>query len=148
MDWDKILLVLILDLILTVFGYLLVPTIYCLRKKPLSAKKIKKIIIINAICVWLVFQIIRSAAGESGASAAVFLWSWVGHIMMKKHLLVEEESDPLKDDSTSEGVTNINAEQVRFCRKCGNPLNSGDKFCRKCGTEIIILEEISEDAEK
>lgn len=27
-------------------------------------------------------------------------------------------------------------QQVRFCRKCGNPLKAGAIFCNKCGTKI------------
>ena len=110
--------ILILDLALTVFGYLLVPTIYCLRKKPLTAKKIKKIIILNAICVWLVFQIIRLAAGgDARVSAAVWLWSIVGHFMMKKRLLIKEEPEldtnitPAEDTTPSISIQSCNDEE-------------------------------------
>ena len=30
-----------------------------------------------------------------------------------------------------------NADQVRFCRKCGEKLIDNSQFCRKCGTEVI-----------
>lgn len=29
--------------------------------------------------------------------------------------------------------------EVKFCRKCGNPIQSGNKFCYKCGEEVIYL---------
>ena len=152
---NEFFLVLILDIALTAFGYLLVPTIYCLRKKPLTAKKIKRIIILNAICVCLIFLIIRLAAGgDASASVAVWLWSWVGHVMMKKHLLIEEKPeldaditpDEVKEDSIdnlkpnndnenkeesiAEITTTISEETVTVNKtpsKC---------FCRKCGNEI------------
>ena len=104
---NEFFLILILDIALTAVGYLFVPTIYCLRKKPLTAKKIKKIIIINAIIVWLAFQItIISLDGTSNASAAVFLWSWVGHSMMKKHLLINEDSKLNTNITSTEDDTN------------------------------------------
>lgn len=31
----------------------------------------------------------------------------------------------------------VTADQVRFCRKCGEKLIDNSKFCRKCGTEIV-----------
>lgn len=36
---------------------------------------------------------------------------------------------------------NINIDQIRFCRKCGEKLIDGSRFCRKCGTEIIEMHE-------
>lgn len=99
MDWDTIILTIFVDLIITVFAYLLVPVIYCLRKKPLTEKQIKKIIIINAIGVWLIFQIIYSAFDGTRTSAAVFLWSWVGYKIMMKNLLIAQNTN---DPSTTE----------------------------------------------
>lgn len=33
-----------------------------------------------------------------------------------------------------------NADQVRFCRKCGEKLLNNSQFCRKCGTEVKVEE--------
>ena len=98
MEWDKIIIALIIDMIVTVVGYLLVPVIFCLCKKRMTNKKILKVIIINAICVWLIFQIIRIASGDSGTSGAVFIWSGIGYAIMRKNLLVEETTKEPVDD--------------------------------------------------
>ena len=86
MNWGEIIKTLFLDLIITVFGYLLVPIIFCIRDYPLYEREIKKIITINAVCVCIVFTIIQSCLGNVRPSGAVFLWSWVGYIIMKKRL--------------------------------------------------------------
>lgn len=33
----------------------------------------------------------------------------------------------------------VYANQVRFCRKCGEKLIDNSQFCRKCGTEIVEM---------
>lgn len=88
MDWGEIILTLVLDLILTVFVYLLVPVIFCIRKKPMTQKQIKTVVIINGICVCLLCGII---AGK--VTGAVFLWSWVAKKIMEKRLLVDDKND-------------------------------------------------------
>ena len=92
MDFGAIVFSLLLDLVFTAFLYLLVPVIFCLNKKPLKKSTIKKIIIINAVCIWLAFQIINMALGVTETSAAVFLWSWVGYTIMKKCLAIDEDT--------------------------------------------------------
>ena len=82
---------LIISLIITAAAYLIVPTIFIAINRPYSLSTIKKIVIINGACVWLIFQIIRTNAGVTGTSAAVFLWSSVAYWMMKKILLRERE---------------------------------------------------------
>lgn len=83
----------ILGAIITAIAYLIVPTIFCIIsygiKRTYSLKTIKKIVIINSLLVFLIFQIIRINAGESGISGAVVLWSWVAYCMMKKFLSEE-----------------------------------------------------------
>ena len=122
MDWGAIILTLIMDFIFTVFFYLLVPVIFCIRNKPMSKKQINRVIWINAAIIWFVFRIIAIAVdGESGTGAAVFLWSWVGKKIMERVLLIKDEADKTKkveqnNDSkgkelttstTPEGVTHI-----------------------------------------
>ena len=34
---------------------------------------------------------------------------------------------------------NVKADQIRFCRKCGEKLIDGSRFCRKCGTEVVEM---------
>ena len=89
MVWVEI----ILDLILTVFCYLLVPVIFCIRHKPMTKKQINRVIWINGAILWLLFRIISIAInGEPGTGASVFLWSWVGKKIMERVLLKDEEN--------------------------------------------------------
>ena len=110
MDWEEILLTLLFDLIITVFFYLLVPVIFCLRRKSLTKKQIRTIVIVNGAVVWLIFQILTlELTGEAGTGAAVFLWSFVVNWLLKKYCLIEEdeeEPDDLDytDESTAEEI--------------------------------------------
>lgn len=114
MDWG----ILILDIIVTVFLYLLVPIICCIRHKPMTKKQIRRIIIANAIVVWLFFRILISAlGGEPTSSAAVFLWSWVGHMIMKRVLLRDTESE----------------EFTYVCQFCGHQQKVDFEICPRCG---------------
>ena len=130
MDWG----ILILDLILTVFGYLLVPVIFCIRNKPMSKKQINKIVYINGAVVWLIFALITG-----NPTSAVILWSWVGKKIMERTLLKEEQVDNVSYHSDS----NVNQggfepkSQILFCRKCGNKLLEDSQFCNKCGTKVF-----------
>lgn len=103
MDWGEILLSLLFNLIISVFFYLLVPVIFCLRKKSLTIKQIRKIVIINGIVVWLIFQILTlELTGEMGTGAAVFLWSAVANGLLKKHCLIEDEDEETGEETIVE----------------------------------------------
>ena len=52
-----------LNLFVTTIAYLIVPTIFCFCRKKFTLSKIKLIVIVNGICVWLIFMIIRINAG-------------------------------------------------------------------------------------
>ena len=112
MDWEAIIFSLLCSLVFTVFLYLLVPVIYCFRNKPLPKAKIKKIIIINAICVWFVFQIIRFSLGETGTSAAVFLWSWVGYKIMIKRLAIENDTSKQQQGNAQPTTTQASSDKA------------------------------------
>lgn len=73
-----------LDLFITAIAYLIVPTIFCICRKKLTLPKIKIVVIINGICIWLLFAIISINAGQNGTSGAVFLWSAIAYFLMKK----------------------------------------------------------------
>ncbi len=104
MNWSEIILSLIINLAVTAFGYLLVPVLYCIKGDSLTPKQIKKIIIINAACVWILCWFIQYYyTGEAKASGAVFLWSWVGFIIMKKRLCescIQNNSHQTKTEPT------------------------------------------------
>ncbi len=158
MDWG----VIILDLILTVFFYLFVPVVFCIRNKPMTEKQIKKVIIINAISVWILIVVIISASGgEPQASGAVFLWSWVGKKIMERVLLREEndnvvvkekkETKEVPKQSMHEGVTHICYSDPNDISEKKSGLTYGNdialqqnttssvkiSYCRKCGNKLI-----------
>lgn len=118
MNWGEIIVTLILDLILTVFFYLLVPVIFCIRKKSMTKKQIKKVVIINGVCVCLFFGIL---AGR--VTAAVFLWSWVAKKIMERVLLVDDERDGLREDPN----------RLYECKSCGYRNHDYFENCPKCG---------------
>lgn len=118
MNWGEIILSLFLDLILTVFFYLFVPVVFCIRKKPMTQKQIKKVIIINGVCVCLLCGII---AGR--VTAAVFLWSWVGKKIMERVLLVDDERDGLREDPN----------RLYECKSCGYRNHDYFDTCPECG---------------
>lgn len=75
------------SLILTAFVYLFVPVILLvapITDRTWSLSTIKKIVIINGVCCWLLIAIVSIETGGNGAGAAVFLWSWVAYKMLKK----------------------------------------------------------------
>lgn len=43
--------------------------------------------------------------------------------LQRKEAVTKDDDEPIE-------------QQVRFCRKCGNPLKAGAIFCNKCGTKI------------
>lgn len=166
MDWGAIILTLVLDLILTVFFYLLVPVILCIRKKPMTQKQIKKVVIINGICVCILFVFIRLAnGGDLKMTPAVFLWSWVAKKIMEKRLLVDDATGVLNEaehvdethTTTEQSVSDSNIPQtiepkmsvedtqsvdinneMLFCRKCGNKLTEDSLYCYKCGANVLV----------
>lgn len=87
----EFLLYILTELFLTAFFYLLIPVIItiCYRNKKLSQKKIKRIAIINGICVWLVIMVIRIESGDESTNFSIFLWSWLSYLLMK-HFCLED----------------------------------------------------------
>ncbi|MBP3554235.1 MAG: transporter substrate-binding domain-containing protein [Clostridia bacterium] len=85
----------ILDMAITMIAYLSVPVILCLMNKKFELSKIKKIISINSVVVWLIFTIIRIELGGESISGAVFLWSTVAYFLMKKRCLLVNKTEYL-----------------------------------------------------
>lgn len=102
---------LIFNLFITAAAYLIVPIIICIigykKLRLFSLSTIKKIVIINGVCVWLIFQIIRVNQGITGASAAVILWSGIAYAIMKKFLTIGPSSkkpgEPLQIGNKNKG---------------------------------------------
>lgn len=116
----------IFNAIITAVAYLIVPVIFCVigleTKRKYSLSTIRKIVIVNGACVWLLFRIILISTGETGSGAAVFLWSGVAYWMMKKFCLEkeiknEEPVKPKEDNYNKEPVNpflNIDKKEKRY----------------------------------
>ena len=98
----ELILSLIFSTIKTAIAYLIVPTILCIvgynTKRSYSLKTIQKIMIINGVCLWIIFYAIQyNISGETNPSvSAAIIWSCVAYWMMKKFLLeksVKSEND-------------------------------------------------------
>ena len=61
MNWENFAISIVFDLLLTVFAYLLVPTIVAFSGKKYEAKQIKRISIVNCVIVWILFRILQLA---------------------------------------------------------------------------------------
>ena len=97
-------LYLLLNLVLTAFLYLLAPVIIilCYKDKKLNKKQIKRITIINGIVIWLLCMVVRVEKGIDGTSSAVFLWSWVAYILMKRFCLGERKTITIDNEDNAE----------------------------------------------
>ena len=86
-----------LNLFITAFAYLFVPTVLCICRAKMTLSRIKLIVGINGICFWLMFMIIRLSAGIEGTSYAVVLWSSIAYLLMKKYCLKDSnDNKPVK----------------------------------------------------
>ena len=96
MDLGSLLVLFSMDLVITVFAYLLVPVILALSKRKYEKKKITRISIINCAVVWILFRILQIALGEEPSiGVAVFLWGAVGYSIMKKSCLITNTQSPI-----------------------------------------------------
>lgn len=101
----------LLDLLITSFGYLALPIFFCIKKKKFTKEKIKKITIINSVCVCLLFIIIRIALGGEGASGAVFIWSIVGYKIMMNYILRNDEEECCEPKTEENDISDNEAIQ-------------------------------------
>lgn len=138
MDWGMLLASVGLSLVLTVFGYLLVPTILALTGKKYEAKKLKRINIINCVVVWLLFRILQISLGDDPSSgAAVFLWGAVGHWILKKYCLKEAQPAPQPKPQPVRTTTPAYSQPVKYCSYCGQAINPVTKKCNGCGKQYF-----------
>ena len=111
-----------LTLFLTICAYLFVPTIFCICRKKFALSKIKLIVILNGICVWLVFRIMFIDVGSNINSAAVFIWSTVAYWLMKKYCLkTSDDGEPTKKFVITQvkktNIENIQTQKPKKKRK-------------------------------
>lgn len=82
----SVLFAIILGLIMTAAAYIFVPVIIALTRKKFTKKAIKKIVLLNGICVFAIFTFLNNAAGTNttGNLTAACLWSGVVQCMLYK----------------------------------------------------------------
>lgn len=123
-------LAIFLNLLITAVAYLILPIVLCIIGKPITLSQIKKVVIVNGICVWLIFTIIRIESGIDGTSAAVLLWSSVAYWLMKKYCLKKEETkQETKQETKHEqkySVTPIQTEKMSLSNIGEVPKQYGD----------------------
>lgn len=98
---------LLVSFFITAIAYLLVPIIILISGKKLTLPQIKKTIIINGICVWLIFMIIRIESGIDGTSFAVLLWSAVGYSILKRKCSVEGDGSKIYEPNKTINLKNV-----------------------------------------
>lgn len=94
MDIGEIITTIILNLLITVLAYLLVPIIIIISGKKFSSKVLNRINIANCVVIWILFRIIEIEMGnEPSAGGAVVLWGAVNYWLLKKYCL-KKDSQP------------------------------------------------------
>ncbi|MBE6952194.1 MAG: zinc ribbon domain-containing protein [Ruminococcaceae bacterium] len=159
---EDIVLWIIVNLSLTILIHPLPLWLYrwCIRKKPVAPKRAKKIVIIDAVIVFVVMNVIAYFGSGRVTGAAIILWAWVSYrVLISGHKNAETpevpaEEDEIEPDSEIEDISEdsdlteipVSAEEETakedppvpaFCRKCGTKLIAGAGFCNKCGTAVI-----------
>lgn len=166
MDWASLFRHFILNLIITALAYLLVPAIIAISGEKYSDKKLKRIIIVNCILVWIFFRIFQTALGDEPSSiAVVLLWGGIGYWMLIECNLKAEQpshtsaSQPNMHTSLSNSVrlaettseasaqtnevpathsiTHTVKQKVRYCSRCGNVIDPDTKKCTGCGKQYF-----------
>ena len=130
----ELLLYILTELFLTAFFYLLIPTIItiCYRNKKLSQKKIKRIAIINGICVWLVIMVIRIENGDESTNFSIFLWSWLSYLLMKHFCLEDNQTTEQPIPVSHSNPIDVPNKKIRYCSNCGNRIDPNTKICLGC----------------
>ena len=120
---------LLLDLLFTAFIYLIVPIVIIIARKKYSKATIKKIMIINGICGFVLFSALYIATGQDKIAnfAPALLWCSIGNVILNKTSCLEKMTFP--------GSIH-NDDKVLYCRKCGEKLIENSRFCSKCGAGV------------
>ena len=78
-------------LLITAGANLLVPLILIISGQQLTLSQIRKIIIINGLCVWLIVELILWGVGLSDeVSLPALLWWFAAYLLMKKKCLKQD----------------------------------------------------------
>ena len=154
-EWESmVVLNFIVSLLLTVAVYSLPIMIYryAIRKKPMEAKKARRLVILYAIGAFIVMgALLILINGTPSVGGAIFLWSWINYKMLtggsdRTPMKREEEASRLRLLAESMKAEKSGKETApdeaaassspAFCRKCGKPIDTEGDFCRYCGAKL------------
>ncbi len=133
----------IIDLLITIFGFMIYPFIrIVLMKKVYTEKEAKRMILWNSIIVGIIFFIIvYITTGPNAASLApAFFWYYINEEVWVSRFVV------LKDEKKNRKSDNDNNENIIFnCDNCGAEVKENDTVCPKCGLEFVEETETGEE---
>lgn len=98
----------LINLVITVIGYCIIPIILRITKGKLEYSKGHKIILINCAIVWLIFTIIKIEQGINSTSGAVILYYFIN-----KAILLKPKTDNKKNNEDEEKTSVIDRESVK-----------------------------------
>lgn len=133
--------IILLSLIITVIAYGAFPYVFAkARRKHITQKKYRYLCYGINLAVMFLFIVIN---GEASSGGPYLLWTWIfsswGIRILNAKGLFADGSYMQKTNTQvlEKAILPPDADQIRFCRKCGNMLIDNAIFCNKCGTKIV-----------
>lgn len=146
MDFETLILRIIIGILLTAVAYLAFPLIKLLiNGGSFSKNRAHKIALWNSIVVGAIFCIVTIEVSDGATAwnaAPAFLYYYINKaILTNKNDAesIEPSSDcPTAYESTENQLQPSVTVQpkIKFCRKCGTKLFENSAFCHKCGSKI------------
>lgn len=91
------------NLLLTAFAYLIIPILISLSGMDYNLKSIKKLVVLNAIAVWIILSVwLAEVVGVGAAGSSVFLWSYVAYRMLARKCSKKVSDDCFENISDSQ----------------------------------------------
>ncbi|MBR2976671.1 MAG: zinc ribbon domain-containing protein [Oscillospiraceae bacterium] len=130
--------VILVSLGITLLAYGAFPVIFAQTRKKIITKKKYTI-----LCYCINFFVMISFIAVNGKSSGMpyILWtgafSAIGLGTLRKRGVLEGFQFMESQNRNQELEGTSEAEEIRFCRKCGTRLPEGANFCKKCGVAVI-----------
>ena len=124
----------LVDLVLTIFVYLLFPVIYRLSNGKVPKKQGGSIALFNSIICALFFIVLRAiiSGGEVavGSFGPAFLYYFIAKSILVDKNLSEEDYERVLSGERPD------LSNIKRCPKCNYQIFDGDKTCQLCGNPI------------
>lgn len=135
----------IIDLIITIFGFMIYPFIrIVIMKKIYTEKTAKRMILWNSIIVGIIFFFI--VYYTTGPNAASFVPAYVWYLINESVWVPKFIKQ--KENNTKQKSENNDKNKTIICDNCGAIVKENDKACPKCGLEFEDEEVIKEKPEE